>query len=143
MRHREDPLDYVEEMNTIMQLKKASYEPFWTAFIANLAIKLFGIKISGKLNRRVYSSTTLCFSNLPEPQEEVPFFGYEVSYLAPTCYGLPIEILIHVFSYVDKVTFVVSANENTIPDPEKLCDDLQHSFHLIKTSFLSRGFAKN
>lgn len=40
--------------------------------------------------------------------------------------------MIHVVSYVDKVTFVLSVDEETIPDPHQLCDDLQHSLNLIK-----------
>ncbi|GKC45312.1 O-acyltransferase WSD1-like protein [Tanacetum coccineum] len=97
MRHREDPLDYVREIHTIMERKKASFKPSWIAFIAYLVIKMFGIK----------------------------------------------ELVLHVLSYVDKVTFVVSASEKAIPDPEKLCDDFLYSLHLFKTSILSRGFAKN
>lgn len=42
--------------------------------------------------------------------------------------------MIHVVSYMDKVTFVISADEETIPDPHKLCDDLEESLRDIKAS---------
>ena len=42
--------------------------------------------------------------------------------------------MIHVVSYTDKVTFVLSVDEETIPDPHKLCDDLQESLDIIKAS---------
>ena len=42
--------------------------------------------------------------------------------------------MITAVSYVDKVTFAVSVDEAIVPDPQKLCDDLQESFYLIKTS---------
>lgn len=42
--------------------------------------------------------------------------------------------MIHVVSYKDKVTFVISADKETIPNPQQLCDDLQESFHTIKAS---------
>nr|GFD32417.1 O-acyltransferase, WSD1 domain-containing protein [Tanacetum cinerariifolium] len=45
-------------------------------------------------------------------------------------------LMITAVSYVDKVTFTVSVDEEIVPDPQKLCDDLQESFYLIKTSVL-------
>ncbi|PWA52005.1 O-acyltransferase, WSD1 domain-containing protein [Artemisia annua] len=142
MRLREDPLDYVRDVKTTIGRKKASLEPIWTEFVSSMVIKLFGYKIAGKLNRKIYLSTTLCLSNVPGPQEEISAFGHEVSYLAATFYGLSTALIIQAVSYVDKVTLVVAVDEETIPDPEKLCDDLQHSFHLIKTAVLSKGYDK-
>nr|GEY95069.1 O-acyltransferase WSD1-like [Tanacetum cinerariifolium] len=95
---------------------------------------LFGIKFAGKLSYKVFSNTTLWFSNVPGPQEEISFFGHKVAYLAPSCYGQPSALMIHVISYMDKVTFVLSVDEETIPDPHKLCDDLQESLNIIKAS---------
>ena len=46
-------------------------------------------------------------------------------------------LMIHVTSYVDKMVFVISADEETIPDPQQLCDDLEESLHLIKSSALA------
>ncbi|GJW92306.1 O-acyltransferase, WSD1 domain-containing protein [Tanacetum coccineum] len=86
IRPREDPLDYVRDIKTIMERKKASWEPFFSTLFLDTAIKLFGIK----------------------------------------------ALLIHMVSYVDKVIFVISVEEETIPDPEKLCDDIQHSIHVMK-----------
>lgn len=50
--------------------------------------------------------------------------------------------MIHIISYVDKVTFVLSAEEETIPDPQKLCDDLEISLHHIKCSVLDKPCAE-
>ncbi|KAM7477181.1 hypothetical protein LguiB_024424 [Lonicera macranthoides] len=129
---RKDPLDYVREAKSIIDQKKASLEPMATYFVANLVLKFFGIKAAGILNHRVFSNTTMWFSNVPGPQEEIAFYGHEVAYIAPTCYGQPCALMIHVVSYVDKVTFVLSVDEEAIPDPHQLCDDLQHSLNLIK-----------
>ncbi|KAI3694722.1 hypothetical protein L1987_77692 [Smallanthus sonchifolius] len=43
-------------------------------------------------------------------------------------------LLIHVVSYMNKVLFVMSVDEETIPDPHKLCDDLEESLRNIKAS---------
>ncbi|KAI3513849.1 hypothetical protein L1887_12052 [Cichorium endivia] len=134
---KKDPLDYIRDAKAIMDRKKASLEPLFTYLFANLVFKLFGIKVAGKLNHKVFYNTTLWFSNVPGPQEEISFFGHEVAYLAPSCYGQPNALMIHVVSYKDKVTFVISADKETIPNPQQLCDDLQESFHTIKASIES------
>ncbi|KAI3771812.1 hypothetical protein L6452_02981 [Arctium lappa] len=136
---RKDPLDYVRDAKAVMDRKKASLEPLFTYFFANLVLKLFGMKVAGKLNHKVFYNTTLWFSNVPGPQEEISFFGHEVAYIAPSCYGQPNALMIHVVSYVDKLTFVISADEETIPNPHELCHDLEESLRIIKASVCSSG----
>ncbi|KAI3709329.1 hypothetical protein L2E82_39089 [Cichorium intybus] len=144
VKYRSDPLDYVREARAIMERRKASLEPFATRFYAKLLIeKLFGMKVAGKLNRKVYYNTTFCFSNIPGPKQRICFLGQEVTYVAPSLYGIPSALMIHVVSYVDKVTFILSADEETIPDPQKLCDDLQQSLQHIKCSVLAKPCVEN
>ncbi|CAH1426572.1 unnamed protein product [Lactuca virosa] len=138
-----NPLDYVKEAKAVIDRKKASFEPLYTYFIVYFVLKLFGIKAVGKLNHKVFSNTTLWFSNVPGPEQEVTFYGHDLTYLAPSCYGQPNALMIHIVSYVDKLTFVISADEETIPDPQRLCDDLEESLHLIKNSVLATESAKN
>ncbi|CAK9163406.1 unnamed protein product [Ilex paraguariensis] len=135
---REDPLEYVREANAIMSQKKTSLEAIYSHWIVKLILKLFGIKAAGKLSHKVFSNTTLWFSNVPGPQEEVAFFGHPVAYIAPTCYGQPNALMIHVVSYVDKLTFVLSADEETIPDPHQLCDDLEDSLKLVMAAVIAK-----
>ncbi|GJX33766.1 O-acyltransferase WSD1-like protein [Tanacetum coccineum] len=134
IRPRKDPLDYVRDVKTVMERKKASFEPLSVASFIELFVRLFGIKLAAKVFLKVESRTTLWFSNIPGPQEEIVFCGHEVAYLAPSSYGQPGALMITAVSYVDKVTFAVSVDEEIVPDPQKLCDDLQESFYLIKTS---------
>ncbi|KAJ9550974.1 hypothetical protein OSB04_015019 [Centaurea solstitialis] len=134
IKHKQDFLDYVREMKTIMERKKASLEPLCSSFIANLVIKLFGVKFAGKMIHKVLSNTTFTLSNVPGPQEHISMFGHQVNYIAPSCYGQPQALMISVMSYVDKVTFVLSADEETIPDPQNLCRELKRSLQLIKSS---------
>lgn len=132
-----DPLEHVRDVKTMMQRKKASFEAFCVSFLIKLFIKLFGIKLAAKIFKKIESRTTLWFSNMPGPQEEISLFKHEVAFLAPSCYGQSTALLIHVVSYFDKLTFVISVDEEIIPDPHDLCDDLQQSFELIKTSVSS------
>ncbi|KAL8189566.1 hypothetical protein R6Q57_029132 [Mikania cordata] len=139
---KSNPLDYVKEAKAIIDRKKSSMEPLYTYYIVYLVLKLFGIKAVGKLNHKVFFNTTLWFTNVPGPQQQVTFHGHDVNYIAPSCYGQPNALMIHVLSYMDKLTFVISADEETIPDPQRLCDDLEESLHLIKTSALSNKNVK-
>lgn len=49
--------------------------------------------------------------------------------------------MIHVVSYAKKVTFILSVDEGIIPDPHKLCDDLEESLNLIKDAVVAKGLA--
>nr|XP_043626952.1 wax ester synthase/diacylglycerol acyltransferase 11-like [Erigeron canadensis] len=140
---KSNPLDYVKEAKAVIDRKKASLEPLYTYFVVYLVLKLFGIKTVGKLNHKVFFNTTLWFTNVPGPQEEVTFYGHDCAYLAPSCYGQPNALMIHIVSYMDKLTFVISADEETIPDPQRLSDDLEESLRLIKISALALESAKN
>ncbi|CAK9168725.1 unnamed protein product [Ilex paraguariensis] len=135
---REDPLEYVREASAIMSQKKTSLEVIYSRWIVDLVLKCFGVKAAGKLSHKVFYNTTLWFSNVPGPQEEVAFFGHPVSYIAPTCFGQPNALMIHVVSYVDKLTFILSADEETIPDPHQLGDDLEDSLKLIMAAVHSK-----
>ncbi|THG15014.1 hypothetical protein TEA_013920 [Camellia sinensis var. sinensis] len=86
---RDDPLDYVREAKVAIDRKKSSLEPFWVAFLTTNLIKFFGNKVAGYLNYKVFSNTTLWFSNVPGTGDEIAFCGHEISYYAPTCYGQP------------------------------------------------------
>ncbi|KAJ0086678.1 hypothetical protein Patl1_07747 [Pistacia atlantica] len=92
---------------------------------------------------RLPTQTTLYFSNVFGPQEEISFCGYPVAYIVPSCYGQPTWLLIHVMSYTNRITFSLSVDEGIIPDPEQLCDDLEDSFNLIKSAVIAKGMVMN
>lgn len=41
------------------------------------------------------SQTTLWFSNVAGPQEEISLFGHPVAYIAPSCFGQPNVSIYH------------------------------------------------
>ncbi|KAJ0025634.1 hypothetical protein Pint_07646 [Pistacia integerrima] len=86
---------------------------------------------------RFPSQTTLWFSNVAGPQEEISLFGHPVAYIAPSCFGQPNGLMIHVVSYANKMTFILSVDDDIIPDPHQLCDDLEVSLNRIKTAVIN------
>ncbi|KAJ6348726.1 hypothetical protein OIU77_006327 [Salix suchowensis] len=131
---REDALDYVRSAKAVGERKKATLEAVCTYFMAKTFIKFFGTKLGS-----FPTQTTFWFSNIPGPQEEITCFGYQVVYIAPTCYGQPNALLIHVLSYANTMNIVLSVDEEIVPDPHQLCDDLEESLKLIKDAVIDKG----
>nr|AAZ08051.1 wax synthase [Petunia x hybrida] len=140
---RDDPLDYVKEAKATVDRKKRSFEALYTLIMAEVLIKIFGIKVATAVTVRVFSNATVCFSNVVGPQEEIGFCGHPISYLAPSIYGQPSALMINFQSYIDKMIIVVAVDEGAIPDPQQLLDDFENSLHLIKEAVLERGLVKN
>ncbi|KAL9334634.1 hypothetical protein Peur_071815 [Populus x canadensis] len=114
---QDDPLEHLRRAKAMIDRKKLSLEATFSFHIAILVIKLFGAKASAAIARRVISNTTLAFSNVVGPLEEISFYGHPVAYIAPSVYGIDPDV---------------------IPDPHKLCDDLEKSLEIIKDSVVER-----
>ena len=54
-------------------------------------------------------------------------------------YYLLQELVVCIQSYVDKMTISLSVDENTIPDPYQLCDDIVESLKVIKDTVIKKG----
>ncbi|XP_044512232.1 wax ester synthase/diacylglycerol acyltransferase 6-like [Mangifera indica] len=129
---RDNPLGYLREAKAAMDRKKASLEASFSYFLAKYFLKFGGMKMAS-----FPSQTTLWFSNVAGPKEEISLFGHPVAYIAPSCFGQPNGLMIHVVSYVNKMTFILSVDDGIIPDPHQLCDDLEESLNLIKTAIIN------
>ncbi|KAF4384563.1 hypothetical protein F8388_003870 [Cannabis sativa] len=129
---RDDPLDYVREAKSTIDRKKHSLEAYFTFSIIGLVFKFFGIMSASALFERLFSSTTMAFSNVVGPLEEIGFYGHPMAYLAANSYGQANELVVCIQSYVNKMSVSVAVDENTIPDPHQLCDDIAQSLTLIK-----------
>ncbi|KAI8025889.1 O-acyltransferase WSD1 [Camellia lanceoleosa] len=96
----------------------------WTGFLllsSGLVSFSFALLTASALSPRVITHTTMCFSNLVGPLEEITFYGHPLAY------------------YVNKMTIVLSVDESTVPDPHQLCDDLEESLKLVKDAVQARG----
>ncbi|CAJ1972223.1 unnamed protein product [Sphenostylis stenocarpa] len=127
----EDPLEYVRQAKNTIDRKKHSLEAILSHAFAKVVLKLFGVKVVAALTRKVLFNTTLAFSNVPGPVEEISFYGHPVAYIAPSVYGNPHALTIHFQSYANKMTISLAVDPLVIPDPYLLCDDLEHSLNLI------------
>lgn len=86
---RDDPLDYIRKAKAKVDRKKHSLEVLYTYFIAEVVMKLFGNKFASKVSDRINAHTTIAFSNLVGPLEEIGFYGHPLAFLAPSSYGQP------------------------------------------------------
>ncbi|KAM1029661.1 hypothetical protein ACFX2A_043147 [Malus domestica] len=138
---QDDPLDYVRGAKAVIDRKKHSLEAFFTYLTANLLIKIIGAKAAGVLAHRIISHSTFSFSNLVGPQEEISFYGHQITFMSPHVYGHPHALHMHWQSYADEMTVCLTVDPNVIPDPEKLLDDLEESLKLISHAVMERGLA--
>ncbi|XP_054789138.1 wax ester synthase/diacylglycerol acyltransferase 11-like isoform X2 [Prosopis cineraria] len=128
---QDDPLKYVRQAKSTIDRKKHSLEAICTFGCAKSALKLFGMKVAAAITHRVLYNTTLTFSNVVGPVEEISFCGHPVTFLAPSVCGHPHALTIHFLSYVNQMTISMAVDPSVIPDPHRLCDDLEASLKHI------------
>ncbi|KAL5998976.1 hypothetical protein ACLOJK_009925 [Asimina triloba] len=136
---QEDPLDYVRKAKKTVDRKKHSLESLFTFSTSTVLLGAFGVKAMASLTHKVVSNTTMAISNIVGPAEEISFCGHPMTYLAPSFYGHPQALTINFQSYMDKMTMVLAVDEDAIPDPHQLCQDLADSLNLIKMAVLARN----
>ncbi|XP_024020962.1 O-acyltransferase WSD1 [Morus notabilis] len=139
---KDDPLDYVREAKATIDRKKHSLEALFSLFIAGLIFKLFGVKTASSFFERLFTGTTMAFSNVVGPLEEIGFYGHPMAYLTATTYGQASELLVCLQSYMNNMSISLSVDENTIPDPHQLMDDIVESLKLIKDNVIKKGLIK-
>ncbi|KAL0304404.1 UNVERIFIED_CONTAM: O-acyltransferase WSD1 [Sesamum radiatum] len=139
---QDDPLSYVRRAKATMDRKKLSLESKVVFTGLKLLIKLFGIKTAAAVTSAVLRNTTFGFSNVAGPQEEISLFGHPLNYIAPSVHGFPHALIIHCQTYANKLIICLAADENLIPNPHQLCDDLQKSLQIIKETVIKRGLVK-
>ncbi|XP_043706807.1 wax ester synthase/diacylglycerol acyltransferase 11-like [Telopea speciosissima] len=136
---RDDPLDYVRQAKATIDRKKHSYEAIYSFSSSELIVKLFGFKAASALAFKVLSHTTVSFTNLVGPIEEICFFGHSMAFLAPSVYGHPHALTINYQSYLNKMTFALAFDPVVVPDPQQLCSDIEDSLKLIKDTIIAKG----
>nr|ADE77102.1 unknown [Picea sitchensis] len=128
MVHYEDPLDYCRTTRSTARIKKSSFESSLTfALATSLATKLVEY-IANKIN----TSTTLGFSNLIGPADEIEFCDNHVTHIIPTAYVNHTSIVMHFISYSGKGKLVALVSDHVVPDPQQLCSDCTDALHRMK-----------
>ncbi|WOH06671.1 hypothetical protein DCAR_0626099 [Daucus carota subsp. sativus] len=136
---RDDPLDYIRRAKATLDRKKLSFEAVCSFAIGLFIHKLFGTKAVAPLMHNIISKTTVSFSNVVGPQEEISLYGHPLAYVAPTVYGAPQALTMHWQSCGDKMVLILTVQSDLIPDPHKLCTDMEVSLNLIKDTLIKRG----
>ncbi|XP_027939478.1 O-acyltransferase WSD1-like isoform X2 [Vigna unguiculata] len=128
----ENPLEYIRKAKDRIDRKKHSLEAICSYFCAKAVLNLLGVKVAAAITERVLFNTSIAFSNVAGPVEEISFLGHPVAYIAPSVYGHPQALTIHFQSYANKMTISLAVDPLVIPDPYLLCDDFEQSLKLIR-----------
>ncbi|KAG9133816.1 hypothetical protein Leryth_027503 [Lithospermum erythrorhizon] len=135
---KNDPLSYIREAQAIIKRKKLSLESRFSYAIIKLGCKFLGVKATSWLTYKLLFNTTILFSNVVGPREEVSFFDHPLTFLAPSVHGLPFALIIHYQSYMNKMTIVFTYDPFIIPNPTELFDDIENSLEDIKNDVIRR-----
>ncbi|KFK34209.1 hypothetical protein AALP_AA5G115000 [Arabis alpina] len=138
---RDDPLEHLRKAKWIVDRKKNSFGAALTFIFGNFIMKLFGVEVTANIVNRALSNTTMSFSNLIGPLEEISFYGHPITYIAPSVYGHSHALTMHFQSYMNKMTISLTVDPTVISDPHCLCDDWEESLRTIKTAVQERGSA--
>ncbi|KAK4777311.1 hypothetical protein SAY87_017498 [Trapa incisa] len=134
--HQEDPLEYVRQAKSTIDRKKLSLEAILTHVTAEIVLKVLGVNAAAFISDRILFHTTMAFSNVVGPLEEISFYGHPIAYLAPSVHGHPHALTIHYQSYANKMVISLAVDPEVIPDPHQLCDDLEECLSGIKAAIL-------
>lgn len=137
----DDPLDYVRKAKAIVDRKKFSFEAICSYSVGRFILELFGLKKTAAVMHKIISNTTMSFSNVVGPREEISFYGHQLSYIAPSVYGQPQALTVHWQSYGEKMILVLTVDPDVIPDYKDLSADFEASLKLIKDAVIQGGAA--
>lgn len=132
LKSEDDILEYVRQAKTTMDRKKLSLEPLFSYGLLKLTMKIFGTTAVKNLLNRIFGNTTMLFSNVIGPAEEISFFGHQISYIAASSLGIPQALILIIQSYVDKLIINLAVDLDVIPDPHHLCDLIIEALSMMK-----------
>ncbi|KAL0672615.1 hypothetical protein Bca4012_000595 [Brassica carinata] len=134
-----DPLVYLKLSKATMARKKHSYHAALVYFIINIVLKVFGTKAAATLFNQPVKNATTCLSNVIGPMDEISFRGNPIAYIALSSYGHSQALLVHYISYAGKMIISLAVDPTIIPDPHKICDDMEESLESMKAALSEKG----
>ncbi|CAA7055343.1 unnamed protein product [Microthlaspi erraticum] len=135
-----DPLVYLTKAKSNMDRKKHSLVAALVYSSSKLVYNtFFGDKVSAILAKRLFANTTTLISNIIGPVEEINFQGNPIAYIAPSAYGHSHALTIHFLSYAEKMVISIGVDPTAVPNPHKLCDEMEDTLKAMKATLLERG----
>lgn len=134
-----DPLVYLKLSKDTMARKKHSYHAALVYFFINILLKVFGTKAAATLFNQPVKNATTCLSNVIGPIDEISFRDNPIAYIALSSYGHSQALLVHYISYAGKMVISLAVDPTIIPDPHKICDDMEESLKSMKDALSERG----
>ncbi|KAM3259263.1 hypothetical protein ACQJBY_050819 [Aegilops geniculata] len=128
----DDPLAYVRKGKKTTDRKKRSLEVIFTHKMNELFVKMFGMKAGSSIFQRMFANTTILFSNMVGPTEQIELCGHPIEFIAPSIYGGPQALVVHYQSYNSTIKVILAVDDEVIPDYTQLLDDFTESFGYIK-----------
>ncbi|XP_037442841.1 O-acyltransferase WSD1-like isoform X2 [Triticum dicoccoides] len=128
----DDPLAYVRKGKKTIDRKKRSLEVIFTHKMNELFVKMFGMKAGTSIFQRMFANTTILFSNMVGPTEQIELCGHPIVFIAPSVYGGPQALVVHYQSYISTIKVILAVDDDVIPDYTQLLDDFTESFGHIK-----------
>eukprot|EP01018_Ginkgo_biloba_P036640 Gb_29042 [translate_table: standard] len=94
------------------------------------------LEVMACICRRLLSNTSLGFSNVIGPVEEIEYGDNPVAHIIPTAHVNHAPIIIHFISYAGKGRLIVLVSEYVISDPQVLCMDCADALQQMKQAAL-------
>ncbi|GAB2221902.1 hypothetical protein Droror1_Dr00013096 [Drosera rotundifolia] len=134
-----DPLEYIHKAKQKLDRKKSSLQAKVLNYLIIPILQfVLGNKVASAVIYRAISSTTMVVSNVVGPAEEVAFCGQRVAFIASTVCMASQGLIIHCTSCGDKMSIVLCASPELIPDLHRLGDDIVDSLEDMKDVVLQR-----
>ncbi|CAH8303375.1 unnamed protein product [Eruca vesicaria subsp. sativa] len=134
-----DPLVHLKLSKAMMARKKHSYHAALVYFVVKIVLKVFGIKAAATLFNQPVNNITTFVSNVIGPMDDISFRGNPIVYIALSSYGHSQALLVHYISYAGKMIISLAVDPTIIPDPQKICDDMEESLKSMKDALSERG----
>ncbi|XBI18858.1 hypothetical protein VPH35_060527 [Triticum aestivum] len=128
----DDPLKYAEKATRVAHRKKSSMKSVFTNWSALVIKKIFGIKATASLCYALFKNTTILFSNMVGPTEQVALYDHPILYIGPSICGQPHALTIHYQSYMNIVKLVLAIDEAQLQNVDDLLEDFIESLTLIR-----------
>ncbi|CAI5476798.1 unnamed protein product [Closterium sp. Yama58-4] len=114
--------------------KRQSLEAHYNYVNARLVLATAGMKSACTLMGRLLDQTTLSFSNMMGPVEEVSLGGHAIERISPTVLGQPHALTLHFQTYNGAAHIVLSAIRENVPDPAFLMHCCEDAFAALQAS---------